>query len=250
MYIHIWICELINANNGFLNVPFSDSQNTFNDEFSNNFGNYTKITSIPLNLNPTSDNFNVQQNVQKWITDGLNRVADSSSDPTCVLQQVTAVLTQTSANVNAIVKDIGSLRNASSVFRLIDDYIVNITDTILSMVPPSNQCTNALLRLTCSKCQQIIPKLCRNVCGAAAKGCFAPYVAALNPQFNILWNVTTQLVQFLNATLTDMFTQQNAIKQALVREVVCITCSERSRNNNTYSSLSTWINFCFRFLLC
>ena len=101
--IYIWICELINA---FKNFPFSDSQNTFNDD---NFGNYTKITSIPLNLNPTSDNL-IQCDVQQWITEGLNMVAGSSSNPACVLQQVTAVLTQTSANVDAIVKDIGSLR--------------------------------------------------------------------------------------------------------------------------------------------
>ena len=87
-------------------------------------------------------------------------MAGSSSNPACVLQQVTAVLTQTSANVDAIVKDIGSLRNASSVFHLIGDYVANITDTILSMVLPSNQCTNALLRSTCSKCQA--PVLPRN----------------------------------------------------------------------------------------
>ena len=30
------------------------TQNTFNDEFSNNFGNYTKITSIPLNLDQSN----------------------------------------------------------------------------------------------------------------------------------------------------------------------------------------------------
>ena len=194
----------------------TDSQNTFKDDFANNFANRTKIASIPLNTNPMADTFNVVQNVRQWIENGLYRIANSSSNPTCVSVQVASILN--SADVDAIVKDVSFLRNASSVFYLIDQYIANISDTILSLVPPSDQCANALLKLTCSKCQQTIAKLCRNVCGAAAKGCFAPYYTVLNPQFNILWNVTSQLVQFLNKTLSDMFSKQDAIKKALVRE--------------------------------
>ena len=111
--------------------------------------------------------------------------------------------------------DIASVRNASTLFYFIDQYLVNVTDQIITMVPPTDQCTNILLKLTCAKCYKPI-KLCNNICGAAAKGCLAPYVAALNPQFNILWDVTSQLVQFLNKTLTDMFAQQDAIRQAFV----------------------------------
>ena len=194
----------------------ADSQNTFNDDFGNNFANYTKIANVPLNINPMADTFNVAQNVRQWIENGLYTIANSTSNPTCVGVQVESILN--SADVDAIVKDVGLLRNASSVFYLIDQYIANISDTILALVPPSDQCANALLKLTCSKCQQSISKLCRNVCGAAAKGCLAPYYTVLNPQFNILWDVTSQLVQFLNKTLTDMFAKQDAIKQALVRQ--------------------------------
>ena len=163
-----------------------------------------------------ADTFNVAQNVRQWIENGLYTIANSTSNPTCVGVQVAPILN--SADVDAIVKDVCLLRNASSMFYLIDQYIANISDTILALVPPSDQCANALLKLTCSKCQQSISKLCRNVCGAAAKGCLAPYYTVLNPQFNILWDVTSQLVQFLNKTLTDMFAKQDAIKQALVRQ--------------------------------
>lgn len=86
------------------------------------------------------------------------------------------------------------------------------------MVPPNNQCLNALLKLTCSKCQKSIPMLCRNVCGAVAKGCYAPYAAVLNPQFNILWNVSSQLAQALVSALSDLFMQQGKIRKALVRK--------------------------------
>eukprot|EP00731_Ephydatia_muelleri_P021424 Em0014g15a len=208
------------------------SQNTFNDDFGNNFANYTKIANVPLNINPMADTFNVAQNVRQWIENGLYTIANSTSNPTCVGVQVASILN--SADVGAIVKDVGLLRNASSVFYLIDQYIANISDTILALVPPSDQCANALLKLTCSKCQQSISKLCRNVCGAAAKGCLAPYYTVLNPQFNILWDVTSQLVQFLNKTLTDMFAKQDAIKQALIQNVRT-SCSVDLASNLTIS---------------
>ncbi|KAL5474911.1 hypothetical protein EMCRGX_G026938 [Ephydatia muelleri] len=188
------------------------SQNTFNDDFGNNFANYTKIANVPLNINPMADTFNVAQNVRQWIENGLYTIANSTSNPTCVGVQVASILN--SADVDAIVKDVGLLRNASSVFYLIDQYIANISDTILALVPPSDQCANTLLKLTCSKCQQSISKLCRN--------------------FNILWDVTSQLVQFLNKTLTDMFAKQDAIKQALIQNVRT-SCSVDLASNLTIS---------------
>eukprot|EP00731_Ephydatia_muelleri_P021422 Em0014g13a len=112
--------------------------------------------------------------------------------------------------------DIASVRNASTLFYFIDQYLLNVTDDVITRVPPTDQCANIMLKLTCVKCHKPISKLCNNICGAAAKGCLAPYVAALNPQFNILWDVTSQLVQFLNKTLADMFTQQDTIRQAFI----------------------------------
>lgn len=116
-----------------------------------------------------------------------------------------------------MVKDVVVARNVTAVFNLIDQNILNITNLLTTMVPPNNQCVNALLKLTCSKCQKSIPSLCRNVCGAVVKGCYAPYVAVLNPQFNILWNVSYQLGQLLNTSLADLFAQQSVIRMALVR---------------------------------
>ena len=143
--------------------------------------------------------------------------AGNLSNGSCIAQQVQGALNQ--AAIAAIGQDIALLRNGSSSLFAIGTLIKNITHTLMSKVPPAEQCIKGLLRLTCSKCQIAIPALCRNVCGAMVKGCLAPYVAALNPQFNILWNVTTQLAQFLNATLSDLFVQQALIlnKTQLVR---------------------------------
>ncbi|KAL5474910.1 hypothetical protein EMCRGX_G026937 [Ephydatia muelleri] len=68
------------------------SQNTFNDDFGNNFANYTKIANVPLNINPMADTFNVAQNVRQWIENGLYRIANSTSNFTCVVELVTSII--------------------------------------------------------------------------------------------------------------------------------------------------------------
>ena len=205
--------------------PYIDYANTLNTDISANFANQVTPNATTLNTSPTTDRFDPASTVLQTLG-GLIRSIKNSNDAinkTCVEQQSQLTIRANKAALDAFAKDIASVRNASTLFYFIDQYLVNITDQLADMVPPTDQCAKVLLKLTCGKCQKAIPKLCGNVCGAAAKGCFAPYVAALNPQFNILWNVTTQLVLFLNATLTDMFAQQNIIRQALVRELVHIS---------------------------
>ena len=166
---------------------------------------------LTLNQIPKRDKFN-SSDIVVWF---INRVVaeivkvGNHANASCIAQQVQGSLNQ--AAIAAVGQDLALLRNITTSLFTINAQVKNITRTLLSKVPPANQCIMALLKQTCSKCQKTIPKLCRNVCGAVVKGCFAPYVAALNPQFNILWNVTAQLVQFLNATLTDLFTQQALI---------------------------------------
>ena len=176
------------------------------------------IAAVPLNINPATDRFNYSAAVLQTLgalKNAIKNANSSSNMQACVENQYPSILNAIQQPLNKFAMDIASVRNASTLFYFIDQYLVNVTDQIITMVPPTDQCTNILLKLTCAKCYKPI-KLCNNICGAAAKGCLAPYVAALNPQFNILWDVTSQLVQFLNKTLTDMFAQQDAIRQAFV----------------------------------
>ena len=136
-------------------------------------------------------------------------IINNATTAGCIRQQASSLINQDA--VAAVATDLALLRNASSTFNFMVKFVQNLTSNILITSPPSDECVKNLLKLTCSKCQKTIPKLCSNVCSAVAKGCFAPYYAALNPQFNIMWNVTAQLVDFINATLTDLFNQQTRV---------------------------------------
>ena len=201
----------------------SDYQGSFFDDFSN-----TSVIKLPnitrrnftLNVSPKSDSFNSSDVVMKLFVSGIDqavRSAYNSSIVSCIHQQASSLFNQNA--VAAIAMDIASLRNATSSFYFIDQFVQNLTLNILSMSVPSDDCVKNLLKLTCSKCQKAIPKLCTNVCAAVAKGCFSPYYAALNPQFNIMWNVTAQLVDFINMTLTDLFYQQTKVLN--ITQFVC-----------------------------
>lgn len=194
-------------------------KNTLNNDISGIFNDRITPNATTLNTEPAKDKFSPSTVVNQLLSgliQAIRNTASGSVNKTCIALQGEATLAAQRAVLEAFAKDIASLRNASTLFYFIDQYLVNMTDNLLTKVPPSEQCANILLRLTCSKCQKNIDKLCKSFCSAAAKGCFAPYLAALNPQFNILWDVTKQLISFLNTTLTDMFNQQAAIRQALI----------------------------------
>ena len=214
-----------------LRIP--DYQNGFIDDFIVNFNRLQNINPAVPTVNIKDEirallTFNILPRFDKFNSSGIitwfvNRVvteivkASNHGNISCIGQQVQGALNQ--AAIAAVGRDLALLRNSSSSLFTISALVQNISQTLMSRVPPAEQCIKGLLKLTCSKCQIAIPTLCRNVCGAMVKGCLAPYVAALNPQFNILWNVTSQLAQFLNATLSDLFVQQALIlnKTQLVR---------------------------------
>lgn len=161
--------------------------------------------NITLNTSPRSDNFNASDFVMSLLNRGIDQSAGNvnSTISICIHQQAASLINQSA--LAAVGMGIASLRNAITTFYFMDQYVQNLTSNVLSVSTPS---VRNLMMLTCSKSVQSIPKLCTNVCLAVAKGCFAPYYAALNPQFNIMWNVTAQLVDFINAALTDLFRQQ------------------------------------------
>ena len=71
---------------------------------------------------------------------------------------------------------------------------------------PSN-CIDRLVYINfCGRCENEIPPLCSNTCGALIRGCYSPYHDALLNQFDIIWNVSIQLLEVLNTDLHDLFT--------------------------------------------
>ena len=60
----------------------------------------------------------------------------------------------------------------------------------------------------CARCTRRIPPLCSNTCGALYRGCLSPYYTVLSRQFDILFNVSRQVLRITNNTLQDLFANE------------------------------------------
>ena len=70
---------------------------------------------------------------------------------------------------------------------------------------PLQQCVTRLVRLNyCGRCVQHTPPLCRNICGALARGCYSPFHTGLRMQFENLWNVTRQVIGLTRSSLASL----------------------------------------------
>ena len=88
---------------------------------------------------------------------------------------------------------------------------------------PSN-CIDRLVYISfCDQCKKEIPPLCSNTCGALIRGCYSPYYDALPKQFNILWDVSRQVLDIVNSTIYALFTEsQRVFDESLVVSILFI----------------------------
>ena len=73
-------------------------------------------------------------------------------------------------------------------------------------------CVRRFIELNfCARCTRRIPPLCSNTCGALFRGCLSPYYTVLSRQFDILWNVSRQVLRITNNTLQDLFMNERSL---------------------------------------
>ena len=63
----------------------------------------------------------------------------------------------------------------------------------------------------CARCTRRSPPLCSNTCGALFRGCLSPYYTVLNRQFDLIWNVSRQVLRITNNTLQALFANERNI---------------------------------------
>ena len=146
----------------------------------------------------------------------------------CVQMRLRAAVNRTNlANLTNYIED---LRKVSTALYRINRWYRFTFLPLLSNYRPINQCVERFITLRCAACTQNIPMLCRGVCSALVRGCFSSFQIGLRAQFNILWNVTRQIVRrgrnilqnlgemerkIVNVDLTD-----NAMKAQLVSSYI------------------------------
>ena len=147
-----------------------------------------------------------------------------------------------SATLDSIAQNFTNLwKVQASASRLESWYQTSLVQGLAGFVP-QNQCVDALLELTCARCWKNIPPLCRDACNAHIEGCYSPFYIGLREQFNILWNVTRQLVVSAQSSLREAYASAPAISDIpqdlvglsnLVSQVVCYNDNKKKNNGTT-----------------
>ena len=190
-----FIDQFINGIPGISMVP-----GNFRSNFLNNF---KRRLAENFRINDTMNQFNLTSFLEEeydtyWMVlvnavSISNNLQLNNSQRACVIMQLRAAVNSTSREL--ILKSLQELRRIStSLFRIYRWYRFMFLPA-LSNYRPINQCVDRFITLRCAACTRNIPKLCRGVCSALIRGCFSPFQIGLRAQFNILWNVTRQIVR-------------------------------------------------------
>lgn len=165
------------------------------------------INSLIIN-NTSQRYFNASRFVQmivEAITHGAGNAVSNGMNETlrlCTIQHLNNSLSNTT--YYRMAQQLETIQRCTISLRNIEWFLkYDIQSTNLTF--PSN-CIDRLVSINfCGRCENEIPPLCSNTCGALIRGCYSPYHDALRIQFNILWNVSIQVLEVLNTNLHGLF---------------------------------------------
>ena len=184
------------------------------------------VERIPQNLviDKNSQLFNLTQ----FATDVIDRLATAAGTAlslgsrntfTCIQNAIKSNVNQT--DVNLFIRTIEKIRRAFTVLDQVTKFLYSYTTTTLFTFPQN--CVRRFVELNfCSRCTRRTPPLCSNTCGALIRGCLSAHYTALSRQFDILWNVSRQVLQVANDTLRTLFTEERQLidHNALVTTII------------------------------
>ena len=121
----------------------------------------------------------------------------SANAKTCINNLITNV---SKTAISGLGKDLEQMRRSYTLLSRIENFLRNYANSErtfkISDIPKT--CVRRAVEISfCRRCQQVLPPLCFNTCGALVRGCYAPYVTGLRNHFNRLWNIARQAVNIL-----------------------------------------------------
>ena len=127
---------------------------------------------------------------------------NSTTARTCILNVIQNNLNQ--SDIELVIRAIEELRRAFTVLRRSATFFQQYIEDLQFRFP--RNCVRRFIELNfCARCTQKTPPLCSNTCGALVRGCLSAYYSALSRQFDILWDVSRQVVMITNSTLQVLF---------------------------------------------
>ena len=172
---------------------------------------------------PNEANFTVDGFTQGLILGQVNLIIHGIVEPRvvnftgtqrdCVRKELLTQVNQTAKNI--IDESLKELRRAATTlsrtkFWFTNQFLPNLTSYFVGR----NRCADTFLNLTiCPACHADIAELCKPVCSAVIYGCYAVVQNGLRGQFNVLWNITNQLINISrNAARTITISSSNILR--------------------------------------
>ena len=171
------------------------------------------VKMIPMNIliNDNTRNFNVTEVIVNIISSIGEAVALQFRDRTihaCVENAIQSNINET--DVRLISRAIERLRTSFTLLNRVVDFLQDFAATTQFRFPQN--CVRRFVELNfCARCTRQSPPLCSNTCGALVRGCLSAHFVALNRQFDILWNVSRQVLAITNDTLHTLFTEERLL---------------------------------------
>ena len=126
----------------------------------------------------------------------------------CILNVVRNNLNQT--DIQLVIRAIEDVRRAFTVLQRSANFFQQYVDGLQFRFP--RNCVRRFIELNfCARCTQRTFPLCSNTCGALVRGCLSAYYSALSRQFDILWDVSRQVVTITNNTLRTLFFDERRV---------------------------------------
>ena len=162
-----------------------------------------------LVIQPGSD-FDVSDYVERLVNSVVTAIIDTYIIPrvgeiteeerACIIRNLLTPGVQ-----DDIVANFTVLRRAFTTLVRIDGFYDRLARNITAIgYRLSDRCIDAFLDLRCEGCRRVIPRTCRNTCGAIVRGCYAVLLEILTNQLNLLWRVVDQLVSSIRTSASAL----------------------------------------------
>jgi hypothetical protein len=133
---------------------------------------------------------------------------NSTNARVCILNAIQNNLNQT--DIQLVIRAIEDVRRAFTVLQRSVNFFQQYVNGLQFRFP--RNCVRRFVELNfCARCTQKTPPLCSNTCGALVRGCLSAYYSALSRQFDILWDVSRQVVMITNDTLRTLFFEERQV---------------------------------------
>ena len=136
------------------------------------------------------------------------------------------------SDIAAITRGLTTVKRGLVLLNRIADFLYQYRMNTNFRFP--RNCVRRFVELNfCGRCTRRIPPLCSNTCGALFRGCLSPYYTVLSQQFDVLWNVSRQVLRITNSTLQTLFANERHLINLLgVVSIFVIVINEQWINDN------------------